>query len=96
MSREEAKRYVMSPLISPEVKAKTIELFNNQFKPIEVPVPGGTVIVNPWDYRQQQFRGDIQKRVRRDKDGVEREFSTQMQYDPKSGRLYERIIPQGW
>jgi hypothetical protein len=96
MSREEFKSYMMSPLIRPELKQYALELFNKPFQPIEVPVPGGTVIVNPWDYRQQQFRGDIQKRVRRDKDGVERGFSTQMQYDPKSGRLYERIIPQGW
>jgi hypothetical protein len=96
MSREEFKSYMMSPLIRPELKQYALELFNKPFQPIEVPVPGGTVIVNPWDYRQQQFRGDIQKRVRRDKDGAERGISTQMQYDPKSGRLYERIIPQGW
>jgi hypothetical protein len=89
-------RYLGDPWIAPELKQRTIELYNNQFKPIEVPVLGGTVIVNPWNYRQQQFRGDIQKRVRRGEDGVEREFSTQMQYDPKSGRFYERIIPQGW
>lgn len=58
---EQMQAIMNNPVLTPEAKAGIFQQYRTQGQPIELPYPGGHVIVDPRNPSRQQFIPDLQK-----------------------------------
>lgn len=61
ISPEQMQGMMTNPWLTPEAKAGYLEQFRQQSQPVEVPYPGGKVVIDPRNPTRQQFIPDLQK-----------------------------------
>lgn len=61
ISEGQMRAIMNSPVLDPAAKAATLEQYRQQGQPVEVPYPGGKVVIDPHNPTRQQFIPDLQK-----------------------------------
>lgn len=61
ISRQQVLQQLADPEMTPEQRQNTVNNYMAQFQPIQMPVTGGTVLINPQNPMQQKFIPSIEK-----------------------------------
>ena len=92
ISRGSFVNTMASDYLMPEIKKNVYEQYYGQNQPLSVTVPGGTMIINPRNQKEQRFVPDVGKTTRK-AGGAEEERQFITVPDGKGG-LIQKLVPR--